>query len=282
MSSTSASQQLQVVDACSGLRYFVPLILLSLLVGYFFNRRIWQHTVLLLLAPPLSVVVNAIRIFATAMLILCGHPELAEDFFHDFSGWLVFMVAGAILFGIAQILKLFDRNAEGEASRAQPDIPIAPPSPAWIPYALTIAICLLFATSGWALRIIPGSVVIPDRSKFASFPMEIGEWKGDRGALSQKILDSLWSDDYVTATYTNSSPGNSIHLLIPYYEYQGTRHTAHAPPVLPVGRRLGPDANQRYSHDGPITVGMPFLEPWCLKRGITACWAAIFSFSEAA
>ena len=31
-------EQLQVVDACSGLRYLMPLILIALLIGYFFNK----------------------------------------------------------------------------------------------------------------------------------------------------------------------------------------------------------------------------------------------------
>jgi hypothetical protein len=39
--------QLQVVDACSGLRYLIPLVLLALLIGYFFSRGLWRRIVLL-------------------------------------------------------------------------------------------------------------------------------------------------------------------------------------------------------------------------------------------
>ena len=39
--------QLQVVDACSGLRYVYPLLLMGLLIGYFFHRRWWKRLVLL-------------------------------------------------------------------------------------------------------------------------------------------------------------------------------------------------------------------------------------------
>ncbi len=76
--------QLQVVDACSGLRYFVPLILMALLFGFFYCRRLWQNAVLLIVVPPLSIVVNGLRIFATGMLHVWGYPELAENLFHDF------------------------------------------------------------------------------------------------------------------------------------------------------------------------------------------------------
>ncbi len=92
--------QLQVVEACSGLRYLMPLFLLALLIGYFFTRGWWRNGVLVLLVVPLSVFFNALRIWMSGILTVKGHPELVENFFHDFSGWVIFMLAGAILFGV--------------------------------------------------------------------------------------------------------------------------------------------------------------------------------------
>lgn len=59
--------------------------------------------------------------------------------------------------------------------------------------------------------------------------MQIGKWKGKRTFLSEKILNALWADDYITATYVKKGSSNVIYLLIPFYEYQATNHTAHAP-----------------------------------------------------
>ncbi len=87
--------KLQVADACSGLRYLMPMILMAILMGYFFNKGWCRKTVLLLLVPPLSVFVNGFRVFASGLLIINNHKNLTEGFYHDFSGWLVFMVAGA-------------------------------------------------------------------------------------------------------------------------------------------------------------------------------------------
>ena len=223
--------QLQVVDACSGLRYFVPLILMALLFGYFYCKRLWQKIVLLLVVPPLSVVVNGLRIFATGMLHVWGHSELAEDFFHDFSGWTVFMIAGAILFGVSKILKRF-----GAASDAQPigDAGGRSVRP-MIPVATTVALCLLFVGSGYALQSLPSAANLPERKSFDSFPMRIGDWQAKRSYLSDDILNSLWADDYVNAAYFRDDLPNSIQLLIPFYEYQGTRHTAHAPQSCMLG-----------------------------------------------
>jgi exosortase D (VPLPA-CTERM-specific) len=217
--------QLQVVDACSGMRYLMPLILLALLVGYFAGKGWWRKAVLLLLVVPLSVVLNAFRIFLTGMLTVKGHAELAESFFHDFSGWLIFMAATAILALATLIL-----GKIGSTTTVKPKI-----DPGGIVFgfkravALTVVVCLMFAGSGWAIKQVPSARNLPNRLTFKNFPMQIGDWQGKRSYLSKEILDSLWADDYVTATYFNTKTRNALHLLIPFYEYQGTKHTAHAP-----------------------------------------------------
>ena len=97
------------------------------------------------------------------------------------------------------------------------------------PVVLTAMVCLMFVTSGYALKKIPSARNLPQREDFKSFPMQIGNWQGKRSYIEQEILDQLWADDYVQATYFKPRSSNAIHVLIPFYEYQGTRHTAHAP-----------------------------------------------------
>ena len=276
--------QLQVVDACSGLRYLMPLILMALLFGWFYCRRWWQNAILLLSVIPLSIVVNGMRIFMTGMLHVWGKPELAEDFFHDFSGWIVFMLAGAILFGISLLLRRMGErfeNVEGIRSTeegrrvklkgnrltvdgsqlAVNDVPrvqekrkseraeandLNVPNAlndhnshtenGWKkPVAISTILCMLFLGSGYTLKRLPTAANLPARTLFETFPMEIGSWQANRSYLSQEILDNLWADDYVSATYINGDRSQAINLLIPFYEYQGTRHTAHAPQSCMLG-----------------------------------------------
>jgi exosortase D (VPLPA-CTERM-specific) len=223
--------QLQVVDACSGLRYFIPLILMALLFGYFYCKRMWPKILLVVTVLPLSIFVNGLRIFVTGMLHVHGHPELAEDFFHDFSGWVVFMLAGAILLGLSLILRRF--------TGAPPKEP-APDSGgrsvrSWVPVTLTTILCLFFAASGYALKVLPTTTIQPPRQAFADFPDQVGDWQAKRDYLKPEILDELWADDYFSGAFTNGGIPNRIQLLIPYYQYQGTRHTAHAPQSCMLG-----------------------------------------------
>jgi exosortase/archaeosortase family protein len=59
---------------------------------------------------PISVLLNSFRIWITGILTIYGHAELAENLFHDFTGWLVFMIAGVMLFGITLVLKKVGRG----------------------------------------------------------------------------------------------------------------------------------------------------------------------------
>ncbi len=221
----------QVLDACSGLRYFVPMIPTSLLVGYFFVKGWWRNTILLLMVLPLSVVVNGFRMWLTVILTVNGHAELAQAFFHDFSGWVIFMIAGGLLVAAAFLLKKVGQNRPDNAKTD----PGERAGRLVLPYVLTFMICGVFVGSGWALNRIPSAHTVPDRKSFDTFPMEIGGWKGSRHYISKEILNLLWADDYVKATYYKEDYPSQIYLLIPFYEYQGTRHTAHAPQACLLG-----------------------------------------------
>jgi len=312
-------EKLQVADACSGLRYFMPMILMAVLVAYFFVKGRWRWTVLLLLIVPLSIFINAVRIWMSALFVVNGHPELAHNLFHDFSGWLMFMIAGAILVAVALILRrishrptqthtdlLSERPARTKtviASRKkhnpndlnhlnehndlnEPNYLTNKTNKTnktnttnetnWPkPILITIALCLLFAVSGWALKEIPSSSHLPRRMSFEHFPMQIGNWHGKREYISQNILNSLWADDYVTAQYFKNGTPNMIYLLIPYYNYQVTNHAAHAPQACILGS--GFSLVRSKEHRVPVGAGKNIkIMTMVLEKGDTRMLGSYF------
>lgn len=90
------NQQLSVVEACSGIRSLLSLTFLSLVYGYFFEGRRWLRVVLFLSTIPIAIVANGLRVTMTGLLGQVK-PELAEGAFHEASGWVIFMIALAIL-----------------------------------------------------------------------------------------------------------------------------------------------------------------------------------------
>jgi exosortase len=98
-----ANQKLNVVEACSGIRSLLSLTFLSLVYGYFFEKRAWVRAVLFFSTIPIAIVANGSRVTATA-LVTQIKAELAEGFFHEAQGWVIFMVALVILIIWHQLL----------------------------------------------------------------------------------------------------------------------------------------------------------------------------------
>jgi len=97
---------LEVVEACSGIRSLVSLGTLALIYGYLLDRRIVVRVILALGAVPIAVTANALRIVGTGVLGQWGSPEAAEGFFHSFSGWVLFVLSLAMLFGLHKISQM--------------------------------------------------------------------------------------------------------------------------------------------------------------------------------
>lgn len=96
--------QLQVVEACSGLRYLFPLIVLGLVLAYFTRLRLWKKCALVAVAVPISLVLNALRIAATAVASKLLGPQVAEGFSHDFAGWAIFLISFGLLYAVSLLL----------------------------------------------------------------------------------------------------------------------------------------------------------------------------------
>jgi exosortase len=98
-----ANQRLSVMEACSGIRSLLSLTFLSLVYGYFFEKRTWIRVVLFLATIPIAIAANASRVTVTGILTQ-WKPEAAEGFFHEAQGWVIFMVALFILIFFHQLV----------------------------------------------------------------------------------------------------------------------------------------------------------------------------------
>jgi len=97
------NQRLSVVEACSGIRSLLSLTFLSLVYGYFFEKKTWIRVVLFFSTVPIAIVANSSRVTITGILTQVK-PEAAEGFFHEAEGWVIFMVAMGILILFHQLI----------------------------------------------------------------------------------------------------------------------------------------------------------------------------------
>jgi len=98
-----AGTSLGVAEACSGLNSLSALFVASILLGFLMCSRAVPRLALLILAVPLAILVNIVRVAGTA-IIADYNQEFAEGFYHSFSGWLVFMAGFGGLYLLARLL----------------------------------------------------------------------------------------------------------------------------------------------------------------------------------
>lgn len=91
------AMKLQVVEACSGLRYLFPLLSLSYICAYLYQAPMWQRAVVFLSAMPITLIMNSLRIGAIGVTVEYWGTEMAEGFLHDFEGWIMFMLSLGVL-----------------------------------------------------------------------------------------------------------------------------------------------------------------------------------------
>jgi exosortase len=94
------AMQLEVAEACSGIRSMMSLFTVAVFFGYLFEKQNSRRILLALCSLPIAVAANALRIFGTGLCVQYWDPEKAMGFFHEFSGWLMFLVSLSCLYGI--------------------------------------------------------------------------------------------------------------------------------------------------------------------------------------
>jgi len=95
-----ANTTLEVAEACSGIRSLVSLLTLAIMLGYFSDPRGWVRTVIALSSIPVAVVTNGFRVAGTGIAAHRFGAAAAEGFFHEFSGWMVFVAAFILMLGL--------------------------------------------------------------------------------------------------------------------------------------------------------------------------------------
>lgn len=226
--------KLQVVEACSGLRYLFPLTTLSFIAAYLFKVEFWKRAVVFLSSIPITVLMNSFRIGAIGIMVEYWGIEMAEGFLHDFEGWVVFMSCIAILILEMAVLAKIGRASRSLLEVFGLELPAPTPSDAQrkarvIP-APFITTTVLVGLSAAALYYNPERVdVVPERESFALFPDKLGDWRGKHSKMDQIIIDSLNFDDYLVSDFVNSDDQSAVSLYIGYYGIQRADKVPHSP-----------------------------------------------------
>jgi exosortase len=119
------TKKLEVVEACSGIRSLMTLLTLAVVFAYFTypsstgsdkdnsgksatlltSYGFWRSVILILSAFPIAILTNAGRVSGTGVLAHYYGTEVADGFFHSFSGWVIYIAAFLLLFGVGWLME---------------------------------------------------------------------------------------------------------------------------------------------------------------------------------
>lgn len=255
------TMKLQVVQACSGLRYLFPLMSLSFIAAYLMRGAFWKRAVVFLSSIPITVLMNSFRIGVISVLVDYWGRSQAEGFLHYFEGWVIFMACLAIIVGEIWVLGRIGGRKVALQDMLGLEFPAARPADAVVrerrlPSQFWVMAGLLLLAAGSSLLIGTRSEVHPERESFSRFPMTIGQWQGTRSALGQQYIDILRFDDYLLADYTRGG-NDPIDLYIAYYATQTAGVSMHSPDACIPGGGWRVTQKSTYAVQGVRTAGAP-------------------------
>lgn len=225
--------KLQVIDACSGLRYLFPLMTLSFIAAYFFKGAFWKRAIIFLSSMPITVFMNSFRIGVIGVMVDNWGPSMAEGFLHEFEGWVVFMSCTGVLIIEMWLLAKIGKEKKPLREVFGLDFPAPSPKDAQVlrrsvPNSFIASIVLLAVVATLSTALPNRAEVLPQRTNFSSFPLQIGEWQGQGGHLDQIYIDALKFTDYIITDYVDRNH-HAVNLYVAYYASQRKGASAHSP-----------------------------------------------------
>jgi exosortase D (VPLPA-CTERM-specific) len=221
---------LQIVEACSGLRYLYPLLSIAFLSAYLFQAPLWQRAAVFLSAIPITIVMNSIRIGMVGVTMACWGPDMANEVLHAFEGWIIFVACLAILTAEIYGLTLFSGKPFFEIFHF-PGVATTPPIKMTEARRPMFAVLCTLGVVGLTVSFISvRSEVVPSRAPFASFPARIGQWQGHALLIDRETEQSLGLSDYILSDYKRAD-GKAINFYVAYYASQRKGLSPHSPVV---------------------------------------------------
>ncbi len=227
-----SSTALEVVEACSGLRYLFPFLSLGALAAYFYTGPLWQRIVIFASTIPITICMNSFRIAMTGVLSenFAGHTT--DGFLHLFEGWVVFVLCIIMLFGVIWLFTIARGQKDPLAFVGFDDVKSLAPKGVW-DQALFIrngVIVTLMVLAAGVLGHLAASrpAVIPERLNFGTLPLEFPEWGTRDTPLSDAVIQGIGADDYILTDMIGPN-GEFINVYIAYLDARREGRSWHSP-----------------------------------------------------
>jgi exosortase D (VPLPA-CTERM-specific) len=229
------AMQLQVAEACNGLRYLFPLMSFGFLIAYLYRGPIWHKVIIFVSTIPITVLMNSLRIGLIGVSVEYWGIEMAEGVLHDFEGWVVFMACLGVLFVEMSILNAMSKSRIPVLDQLDLDTPSISVKLADFNFSsssqkpLIASFILLLICLPVSQLVVDRTETPPERKMFAAFPLSLNGWIGQDQSVPKEALDTLKLTDYLSVNYANTTSRNNVNLWIAYYATQRKGVSIHSP-----------------------------------------------------
>lgn len=226
------SYRLAVELPCSGFKTLVSLLTFTAAFAYLTDAARWKRWTLFLTTIPLSIVINALRITFIGVVGELFSTKAALTF-HDYSGFIVLVLAFTFLYNFAKVLKCerflgfrLDEGANADQKEEAPETPVQHPTwqeiVAWRPslaqskrlqpylFGLNAALLIALGIRAAAIRPIPAQPPIGRNQ----VPTRLITPRGD---ITYEAVDDVNNDKLTKVVQETLTPTRVISRT-----YQGT------------------------------------------------------------
>ena len=212
---------LDVADACSGMRMVIAFVALAATVALFSCRHWWQRTALVLLAVPVAVLMNILRVTLLGLTSLANKNFAAGDM-HMMLGMLTLVPGLALFMGVVWAL---NRAVKDGPVAPQPAGPVRLAPPDWRalrqPALLACLAVLAVSAAGMSAAITQGKIFLskkaiypPNNRQLHDIKARSLSWEraGTDHTASKEEEEALGTQNYVTRKYARRASDKPVVL----------------------------------------------------------------------
>jgi EpsI family protein len=207
---------LEVANACSGVRFLVSTMVLSIPLAFITQKTWVQRVLLFLLAILISVIANPLRVTLVAAWAYYGDGDIHGPL-HIFQGYVVYLIGMVILFFGAWVLQRMPllnkksiQKTAGTGTAGFNDLNK-------FNLALMASLVVLLGVGAYIhlAKVEP----VPLKTSLNELPVTIGEWINASTENDERLFPIPGTDAELVRVYQNAS-GREVKLQISYFESQ--------------------------------------------------------------
>jgi exosortase len=103
-----------IAEGCSGIRSLIAMTMITAIYVHIVEKQLWKKVTIFALSLVFAIIGNAGRIFTIIIIAKLGFPEFAGGLYHEYSGFVFFPIALAVMVLTSKLLNLHPKEVKAK------------------------------------------------------------------------------------------------------------------------------------------------------------------------